>query len=282
MTMTATTVQTQTLSDEQIVRYYQEGFLLARGFFSAQEVAEVRETFMKQGSDGPVPGLSDFAPGRYSGSDPLARYPRMMDPHKHLDKISGPISMRYLLDGRVERVLRDLLGEEPIAAQSMYYFKAPGSRGQALHQDNFYLRVHPGTCIAAWTAIDDADEENGTLFVSPGTNKLDVACPQEGDMQVSFTQHYVPVPAGYTQKPLNLKSGDVLFFNGNLIHGSYPNTSSDRFRQAFICHYVPASCTEMHHAYQPLYDFNQRVVERAGAIGGGPCGGDVAEVETRH
>jgi phytanoyl-CoA hydroxylase len=280
--MNASAIPTQTLSDEQLSAYYQEGIFLARGLFSAQEVAEVRETFMKQASDGPVLGLSDFAPGRYSGSDPLARYPRMMDPHKHLDKISGPISMRYLLDQRVERVLRDLLGEEPIAAQSMYYFKPPGSRGQALHQDNYYLRVHPGTCIAAWTAIDNADEENGTLFFSPGTNKLDVACPQTSDMSVSFTQHYVPVPAGYTQNPVNLKGGDVLFFNGNLIHGSYPNASSDRFRQAFICHYVPASCTELHQAYQPLYDFSQRIVERAGAIGGGPCGGAVEGAIARH
>ena len=46
--------------------------------------------------------------------------------------------------------LTGLLGNEPYAAQTMVYFKPAGSRGQALHQDNYYLRVHPGTCMAAW------------------------------------------------------------------------------------------------------------------------------------
>jgi hypothetical protein len=32
----------------------------------------------------------------------------------------------------------------------MIYFKAAGARGQALHQDQYYLRVNPGTCCAAW------------------------------------------------------------------------------------------------------------------------------------
>jgi len=41
--------------------------------------------------------------------------------------------------------------------------QATQSRGQAFHQDNFYLRVKPGTCVAAWVAVDDADEENGSI-----------------------------------------------------------------------------------------------------------------------
>ena len=65
-------------------------------------------------------------------------------------------------------VLEALLGEEVLAAQSMFYFKPPGARGQALHQDNFYLRVEPGTCVAAWVACDVIDRDNGGLEVVPG------------------------------------------------------------------------------------------------------------------
>ena len=42
---------------------------------------------------------------------------------------------------------RLLLGREPYAAQTMFYFKPPGARGQALHQDQTPLRVQPGTCL---------------------------------------------------------------------------------------------------------------------------------------
>jgi hypothetical protein len=58
-------------------------------------------------------------------------------------------SLRWLLDPRLGDCLTTLLGVEPYAVQTMLYFKPPGSRGQALHQDNFYLRVQPGTCLNA-------------------------------------------------------------------------------------------------------------------------------------
>ncbi|MEJ7654789.1 MAG: phytanoyl-CoA dioxygenase family protein [Chloroflexia bacterium] len=44
-------------------------------------------------------------------------------------------------------------------------YSPAGARGQALHQDNFFLKVEPGTCIAAWAALDPADRENGGLEV---------------------------------------------------------------------------------------------------------------------
>jgi hypothetical protein len=40
-------------------------------------------------------------------------------------------------------------GSEAYAAQSMYYYKPPGAKGQGMHQDNFYLLASPATCIAA-------------------------------------------------------------------------------------------------------------------------------------
>ena len=32
--------------------------------------------------------------------------------------------------------------------------------------------------------------------------------------------------------------GDVLFFDGKMIHGSYRNATTDRWRRSFICHYI--------------------------------------------
>ena len=138
--------------------------------------------------------LSDGHHKALDSSDPLAFYPRMMHPHNHGDKIVGPLSLRYMLDSRIEETLTALMGEEPVAAQSMFYFKPAGARGQELHQDNFYLRVSPGTCYAMWLAIDDADESNGGMKVVPGSHVLDISCPEKADMNVSFTDAYVPVP----------------------------------------------------------------------------------------
>src|SRR5206468_1154917 len=153
----------------------------------------------------------------YAPDDPLSRYPRMMNPHSHSERLVGPVALKYLLDPRFEEIIGDLFGEEPAAVQSMYYFKPPGARGQDLHQDNFYLRVKPGTCMAAWIAVDDADRENGGMVCVPGSHKTEVVCPEEADSKLYFTTAHVEPPPGMHEEQVNLKSGDVLFFNGSVI-----------------------------------------------------------------
>ncbi len=260
-----------TLTPEQLAFFRDNGYIIIQGLLAPDEVEALRNVFMEQVKDGPVKGLSEINPN-YAPDDPLARYPRVMHPHRHPDKPVGPLSMRYMLDRRFEAVLSQLFGEEPIAAQSMFYFKPPGARGQDLHQDNFYLRVKPGNCLAAWVAVDDADTNNGGMVVVPGSNRCDIFCPERADSSRFFTSEHVEVPAGLHEQPIRLAAGDVLFFNGSLIHGSYTNTSPDRFRRAFICHYIPRSSAEVSHWYRPLYAFDGTEVSVSDATGGGPCG----------
>jgi ectoine hydroxylase-related dioxygenase (phytanoyl-CoA dioxygenase family) len=176
---------------------------------------------------------------------------------------------------RLRTVLEALLGEEVLAAQSMFYFKPPGARGQALHQDNFYLRVEPGTCVAAWVACDVIDRDNGGLEVVPGTHRMDLFCPELADEDVSFAREYVPPPPGLESVPVDMRPGDVLFFNGSLVHGSQPNRRRDRFRRSFIGHYVGRSAERIGAFYRTLSMSGARVVlpESEGA---GPCGTEFA------
>lgn len=260
------------LNEEQRAQFHRDGYLIVRNLFSSSEVATIRDTFMELNAEGPIPGLSEINTN-YSPTDPLSFYPRMMHPHRHPEYPVGDLSMRYMLDKRVEAVLTDLFDEEAIASQSMFYFKPPGARGQDLHQDNYYLRVKPGTCIAAWTAVDDVDMENGGMVLVPGSHELDIFCPERADNSQFFTTDHVDVPEDKEVVPAVMKAGDVLFFNGSVIHGSYPNLSQDRFRCAFICHYVPLASQEVSGGYRPLYNFQGEIVEGIGeATGGGPCG----------
>lgn len=265
----------RTLTPAQEGQLERDGYLVVRQVFSPDEVAQIREAFMAQAQNGPVEGLSEFrhnGSSRYDAGDPLAFYPRMMNPHSHPELPVGPVATQFMLDGRLKPILETGLGEEPVAVQSMFYFKPPGARGQDLHQDNFYLRVSPGTCIAAWLAIDDADEGNGGMVVVPGTNRAEVVCPDKADSTKFFTTDHVDVPEGLHEEPVPLQAGDVLFFNGSVIHGSYPNTSADRFRRALIFHYVPRFSQGLAHWYRSPTTFDGEVVTIAGATGGGPCG----------
>jgi len=259
-----------TVAEEDIKQFHREGFLVARQLFSKEEIDGIRNRFMEASADGPIPGMSDSS--GFSPSDPLSKYPRAMQPHWHPDSEAGMLARKYIIDGRIHDYLQPIMGEEPAAVQSMFYFKPPGARGQDLHQDNYYLRVAPDTCYAAWLAIDDCDEENGTLVVVPETNTMDIVCPQVADASQFFTTEHVEVPEGHTPLAVIMKAGDVLFFNGSLIHGSYPNTSPDRFRRSLIFHYVPASSDKLSSGYKDPMLFDGTVISIDAAVGGGPCG----------
>jgi ectoine hydroxylase-related dioxygenase (phytanoyl-CoA dioxygenase family) len=266
------------LTEEQRAAHARDGFLVFRGLLSTQEAEEIREAFMTQAKDGPVEGLSEIrrphADGRtgYDPSDPLAYYPRMMHPHRHHDKEVGRIAMKYMLDRRIEQVLSELMGERPYAAQSMFYFKPPGARGQDFHQDNFYLKVKPGTCMAALVAIDRCDEQNGGMMCVPDTHAYEIQCPERSDPKLYFTTEHVAIPEGKSAVLPVMEPGDVLFFNGSTIHGSGPNHSKDRFRRSLIFHYFPQSTKEIARHYETM-DFNGNRLEHViPNEDGGPCG----------
>ncbi len=256
-------------------QFRSEGFFVARQLLLPAEVKEIGDAFTAAAANGPVPGLS--APVADAGAtDPLARWPRIMHPHRHMESPLGPLTRRYLFDQRVKALLWQFLGTEAWAVNSMFYFKPPGARGQELHQDNFYLRVRPGTCLAAWIAIDDCDAENGALQVVPGSQNMQTVCPEKADQTRSFTAAFVRPPAPLKPMVVDMQAGDALFFNGQIIHGSGPNTSPHRFRRALIFHYIPAGSTELGEYYSAL-DFSGTAVGGIRlAVGGGPCGDEFA------
>ncbi|MDF3148578.1 MULTISPECIES: phytanoyl-CoA dioxygenase family protein [unclassified Streptomyces] len=255
------------LPETGLRQFRDDGFTVVRGLFGYDEIDRLRERFAALHAAGPVAG--HFEP-RPSDGDPLRVYPRVMQPHE-IDELS----LRVLLDARLRSVLEVLLGEEVLAAQSMFYFKPPGARGQALHQDNFYLRVEPGTCVAAWIACDVIDRDNGGLEVVPGTHAMDLFCPETADADVSFAREYVPPPPGLTAVPVDMEPGDVLFFNGSLVHGSQPNRTEGRFRRSFIGHYVGRSTERIGEYYRTLTMSGDRV-PLPHSEGSGPCGTEFA------
>ena len=154
----------------------------------------------------------------------------------------------------------------------MVYFKPAGARGQALHQDQFYLKAHPGTCMAAWLALDPCDEANGCMQVVPGSHHWSILCTTQADTTVSFTDVTVPLPEGQKASPVLMEAGDVLFFGGSLVHGSLPNTTTGRFRRSLIGHYISSDAQQLTAFLQPVLRMDGTTVPLSVSEPGGPCG----------
>ena len=239
----------------------EQGFVVARSLFSTVESEELLDHFRQ------LRGKGDRELD-YTGEAYKKEFPRMLHMHRWDD-----VSLKWLLSERIAHWLRVLGGGlDAYAIQTMVYYKDPGKRGQALHQDQLFIRVQPGTSIAAWMALEHADEHNGCMQVAPGSHKLPLLCEAEADTSVSFTDVGSQVPDDLETVPVVMNAGDVLFFHGKLIHGSLPNTTTDRSRVALIGHYVTGDATRIADFYHPVLRMDGTYVEFENSPGGGPCG----------
>jgi phytanoyl-CoA hydroxylase len=270
MTITSPSQQSVDIDDAKILATYnKDGIIQIPAVFTREEIDALNELFMIQvATDHTTLALtSDAVPE----GDILATFPRFVQPHRRPDLAVGQATLDWMLNPRLLGIVEKLIGPA-LGAQSMFYFKPPTARGQAMHQDNTFLQAFPEMCLAVWIALDDVDQENGGLAVVPGSHAVDLMCPEEADREFSFTQWGVQVPEGMEAEQTVMSAGDVLFFHGAVVHGSGPNYSKDRYRRSLVLHYVPASSTEVGKFYLPLVSPANRDVFIEESEGGGPCG----------
>ncbi len=256
------------ISADQIEQFHRDGWCVVPALFDAAEI-EAIEAFFEGFKHN---GIAMYDDGlKFEQIDPAQRQLRAMHPHRHSERAKD-----WALHPRVLEVLAALLGRPALLAQTMYYFKPPGAKGQGMHQDNFYLLAAPATCIAAWTAIDAATLDNGCLWVVPGSHRNAIHCPKEvpGENWNNYgDSHINPFPRDAKPIAVTVPRGSTMFFGGQLIHGSGPNRTKDTSRRTFIGHYVNESTTSLSKFYHPVLNARGEVVSTVAVdTGGGPCG----------
>jgi ectoine hydroxylase-related dioxygenase (phytanoyl-CoA dioxygenase family) len=110
------------------------------------------------------------------------------------------------------------------------------------------------------------------MRIVPGSHDWPILCTEKADTRVSFTDVTVPLPPGAEALAIPMAAGDVLFFNGGLVHGSFPNTSPDRFRRALIGHYIEGAAEQVAVFYHPALRMDGTPLELEVSPGGGECG----------
>jgi ectoine hydroxylase-related dioxygenase (phytanoyl-CoA dioxygenase family) len=260
------------VSVEEYARFRRDGFLVVRNLVSPEEVAELRQhtddlmqgklpqqqKVMDQRDPTKDHGVTvqglEAPPANLSPMEKAQFFLRIHMLHRKLE-----LHERYMLQPRVLDVLEVIIGPDVLAMQTMLFLKPPGKPGQGWHQDSFYIPSHPDSLCGAWIAIDECDELNGAMWFAKGSGVEPVypPCPEVGygfgdrllgdityvkgisnvDDQVNMLS---PVANRYDQVLVCAKPGDVVFFNGHVLHRSKKNHTTDRFRRSFVSHYCNA------------------------------------------
>jgi phytanoyl-CoA hydroxylase len=223
------------LEESELASYAANGYLKVPGLLDGDTITTFNEHIWRVRAQ-PLPpewAMAREADGTVREDHRFAR--RLFNPHLH-----DEFSLELMKLPRVGRILEDLLGAPATGVQSMYFYKVPGTPGQANHQDYEYIKNELNTLTACWIAMDDADEENGCLWVVPGTNKgqllqhgavKDIEEHEEWTTEVEDIDHSREIP-------VLMKAGDALFFHNLLVHSSTRNRSLTRTRRAYVCHYI--------------------------------------------
>lgn len=158
----------------------------------------------------------------------------------------------YYFCGPLVDVAARIIGPNVKAATSQLTFKLRGNTMSfAWHQDNGYGELEPYNAISTLTALDDADETNGCLWVVPGSHR---------EKQVAVEHSIEEKAAGVVIElevdesravPVPVRAGECLILNCWTLHKSEGNRSADRDRRVLFMRYADADAVEVYNDRKP-------------------------------
>jgi ectoine hydroxylase-related dioxygenase (phytanoyl-CoA dioxygenase family) len=210
------------LSDEQVAQFERDGFLVVRGMYSPEEVADISEWTNAVANYPEVPGkyMMYFEKSQVDDSRILCRIENFVPYHEGFSKL---ITAR-----RMQQAVSELFGEEAVLFKDKINFKLPGGDGFKEHQDvqagwDEFADLH----ITAMIAIDETNEANGSLEMIAGMHRQGVLGSMWAPLTDEDTKHvdYVAV---------HCKPGDAVFFDSYAPHRSQPNRTDKARRVLYI------------------------------------------------
>lgn len=211
------------LDDAAMARFARTGWVVARGFFGAEEAAAIsawtdellampevpgrhmlyREDSLLEGGPRVVQRIENFCPF-HAGFDALVR------------------------GGRLQAAVEQLLGGPVRLFKEKINFKMSGGSGFEPHQDQQAgWTAYAPLFVTALVGIDRATTENGCLEMADAPRFAgligDEWRPLTAEQMASFA--LVPVPT---------EPGDVLFFDSYVPHASKPNLTPEARRMLYL------------------------------------------------
>jgi ectoine hydroxylase-related dioxygenase (phytanoyl-CoA dioxygenase family) len=229
------------ISQEQILFYQTNGFVVIEDFLSPEELehwrASVMEAVTERGGK-KMPG-KDTKVGEDDGINEDAEYyGKVFDQLLNLWQTNDKVK-ELMLDERIGEMAAKLAGAEGIRIwHDQALFKRPWANPTAWHLDTPFWSFSDRKALSIWVALDDATLENGCLYFIPGSFKHTTYENKGIGKNMDSIFEVYPQFARTAPYVANMKAGSCSFHNGLTIHGAGANMTPG-FRRAMTCAYMP-------------------------------------------
>ena len=209
------------LSDEELARYHDEGFIIPDYRLSNTTLAKIRAMHSQFIERYPV--FSDYCPALL------------------------PLEPGFLEIAQDEMIL-DMVGQilgENFALWNSSFFAKPPIDGHATpwHQDGQYWPIRPLATCTVWLAVDDSTPENGCLKFIKGSHidqKLK-SHNENNSKNLTLNQELANEEFDETEAVnLVLDRGQISLHDVYLVHGSEAN-NSPKARRAITMRFMPTT-----------------------------------------
>ena len=191
-------------------------------------------------------------------ADEFGHLYRVVNLHLALDGLKKAFAENH----RGLEVCDRFFGEPTSLYTSLYYER--GSE-QDFHRDTPYFSTKPaGRYLGVWLALDDVDDENGPLRVTPGSHVLPPIDVEK--MAAEIFQDPANIPGismegwnayqgavqkqaqaqGLLHKNVSVKRGDVIIWHPEMLHGGAPHINKKRSRRSLVMHVTPVGVPVYH------------------------------------
>ena len=219
------------VADTEIGRQFaQDGYYLAKGVFSKEEVAELEADFDRIVAQISETGESVNAAWGGPEVERMGEKGKVVI-HTHNVQQYSAAWLRAFMHPKFLAAASSILGES-IILQHSKLFQKPPERGAPfpMHQDWDYFPTIHDSMIAGVVHVSRATDEMGCLRVVPGSQSAGRVAGTSGHQESEFLNAH-PLESA---TPCPAEPGDVLFFHYFTLHGSMPNRSSETRKTVLV------------------------------------------------
>ena len=214
------------VSQAKIASYQGDGHVLLEGVASAAEISAYRPLI--------VQAVETYKRRMKQGAGDMQKpaFIQLLNLWRDIEPMR-----RFTLARRFAKIAAELMGVDAVRLyQDIVFFKEPGGKFTAWHQDNTYSPLDTDHTITMWMPLVDASVEMGTLNFATGSHRKGALAGLEiSDESEEYYEKLIK-ELGFQVASNDMKAGDATFHSGWTLHHAGPN-GTDRTREAMVIIY---------------------------------------------